>query len=336
MSASSQPSSKRARSQDGGAAASTTAAFDALLARVPAAELRAFSEHVFLALDGGGALAAEAAAEAAREAAVQQLRAVAAGMRAALPVSGSAPGEACTFPPARLNCTERNSAFVDSFLYDDDDVDDLCASEPPRLARSYCTDPRCGYSRATLPLNFLSHSLSVKELEFIFSPRCLGDLTGRTVCDVGSRLGAVLFGGCLLSDAAQLVGVERQSFFCELQRESIQRHGMQARTRVLGADICSGEGRQALRDADVVVLHNVFEFFGDDQEVSAAWECIRSTVSRKGQRLVVIPGLAESMAHLREQPPWQDWVCEIPLVLPSEDGDDDDFTADVHLYAVRG
>ena len=46
--------------------------------------------------------------------------------------------------------------------------------------------------RRCLPLNFLSHSLSVAELGFIFSSRCLGDLQGRTVCDVGSRLGPVL------------------------------------------------------------------------------------------------------------------------------------------------
>ena len=107
------------------------------------------------------------------------------------------------------------------------------------------------------PLNFLSHSLSVAELGFVFSSRVLapaplatahrhaamhcrhkcthwgrdsavsslltspgagglqvfpGGLKGKTVVDVGSRLGAVLYGAALLSDAPTLIGIERTSW----------------------------------------------------------------------------------------------------------------------------
>jgi hypothetical protein len=48
--------------------------------------------------------------------------------------------------------------------------------------------------------------------------RC--SLKGKTVCDVGSRLGPVLYAGHLLSDAKRLVGVERNAWFCQLQVQS--------------------------------------------------------------------------------------------------------------------
>merc|ERR1712159_212973 len=99
-----------------------------------------------------------------------------------------------------------------------------------------------------------------------------GDLTGQVVVDVGSRLGAIIYGGCLLSNATKLVGVERLRFFCELQRQQLRRHGLSTRATVLEADICSDEGRKALREADVVIMHNIFEFFASSQEEAAAWQ----------------------------------------------------------------
>ena len=61
------------------------------------------------------------------------------------------------------------------------------------------------------------------------SAGCLGNIKGRTVCDVGSRLGPVLWGGYHLSEAAKLVGVEMNSWFCDLQRKVVAKHGMSDR-----------------------------------------------------------------------------------------------------------
>jgi hypothetical protein len=94
----------------------------------------------------------------------------------------------CLARRGRSGVASENSVFVDAFLYDDDAVDELCDAR--RLSRCYCPDTT--RPKVCLPLNFLSHSMSVAELGFIFSSRCLGDLQGRTVCDVGSRLGPVL------------------------------------------------------------------------------------------------------------------------------------------------
>ena len=97
---------------------------------------------------------------------------------------------------------------VDAFLYDEADVDDLC--DDGKVPRVYCT--ACG-SHETQPLSapcwraafptsvltlgfadFISHSFSVGELRFIFED-ALGNLKGKTVVDVGSRLGPALYVG---------------------------------------------------------------------------------------------------------------------------------------------
>lgn len=54
---------------------------------------------------------------------------------------------------------------------------------------------------------------------------------------------------------------------------------------VVEADVCSEEGKARLRAADIVVLHNVFEFFGDAEAVGRGWAVVRECVSRKGQVL---------------------------------------------------
>ena len=58
---------------------------------------------------------------------------------------------------------------------------------------------------------------------------------------------------------------------------------------VVEADVCSEEGKARLRAADIVVLHNVFEFFGDAEAVGRGWAVVRECVSRKGQVLPLPP-----------------------------------------------
>ena len=49
--------------------------------------------------------------------------------------------------------------------------------------------------------------------------------------------------------------------------------------------------------ADVVVLHNVFQYFGDADTQRAMWEFIRANVARKGTVIVSVPALAEAVAE---------------------------------------
>lgn len=52
---------------------------------------------------------------------------------------------------------------------------------------------RLGPFSSSPPADFISHSFSVSELQFLFQ-NVLPDLSGRVLVDVGSRLGAVLYG----------------------------------------------------------------------------------------------------------------------------------------------
>ena len=63
----------------------------------------------------------------------------------------------------------------------------------------------------------------------------------------------------MYSRASGLVGVEMNSFFCELQCQVVSKYNMADRVRVVCSDICSQAS--LLQEADVIVLNNVFEFF---------------------------------------------------------------------------
>lgn len=78
----------------------------------------------------------------------------------------------------------------------------------------------------------ISHSLSVAQLQFIFQQLLPQDLSDTTVLDVGSRLGAVLFGGYTLSNTKRLMGIEKQQHYCNIQRDIIATFKMEDRIEV--------------------------------------------------------------------------------------------------------
>ncbi|KAG7252088.1 hypothetical protein CRUP_019944, partial [Coryphaenoides rupestris] len=123
--------------------------------------------------------------------------------------------------PGRLQMQQqpKPAVHVDAFLYGEEEVDSLC--EEGRMSRSYCRT--CG-SHLTAPLEFVSHSFSISELRFLFQ-NVLPDLAGRTLLDVGSRLGAVLYGGYVYSAASRLVGVEISEEFVRLQTGVMEKYG---------------------------------------------------------------------------------------------------------------
>ncbi|KAM9645118.1 uncharacterized protein ACIGJ3_014225 isoform 2-T2 [Trichechus inunguis] len=183
------------------------------------------------------------------------------------------------------------TVHVDAFLYDEDFIDSLC--EEGRMSRNYCMV--CG-SHQTAPLGFISHSFSLTELKFIYH-HVLPDLSGKVLVDVGSRLGAVLYGGYLYSSALQLYGVEMNEDFCQLQEMVIKKYQFTDRVKVLHADICT-QG-SLLQNADVVIMNNVFEYFLNEAEQTRAWEYINHNVRKQGSLLVTVPSLEESLSGLQ-------------------------------------
>ncbi|KAL4613081.1 hypothetical protein GN956_G23064 [Arapaima gigas] len=257
------------------------------------------------------------------------LRGIAKDLRVCLPMEAMFSSESFAIQKAQQNPLPL--VHVDAFLYDEDTVDVLC--EEGKMSRYYCL--HCG-SHRTAPLEFISHSFSTGELKYIFR-HVLPDLTGQMVVDVGSRLGAVLYGGYLYSSAAKLFGVEINAEFIDLQKMVIQKYGFGDRVEVIHADICSQVN--LLQNADVVVMNNVFEYFLELHEQIRAWQCIRHNVRKKGALLVTVPSIKESLTTLQGKKDSVDihqWVEELPVnynLYMGKDGDPDAFK-DIHLYRI--
>ncbi|XP_033892744.3 uncharacterized protein LOC117422159 isoform X2 [Acipenser ruthenus] len=233
------------------------------------------------------------------------LKSIAEDLRSCLPVEAMVKSE-----PRAIQKMQKNpepTIHVDAFLYDEEFVDSLC--EEGKMSRNYCLN--CG-SHNTSPL----------------------DLTGKVLVDVGSRLGAVLYGGYLYSSASQLVGVEINADFCQLQQMAITKYHFKDRIQVVHADICSQSS--LLQNADVIVMNNVFEYFLDAEEQSRAWQCVSQHTRKKGALLLTVPSLQESIERLQFSIQLNQWVEEVPLDYEVYLGQDTDADAlkQVHLYRI--
>ncbi|KAF7651680.1 hypothetical protein LDENG_00107230 [Lucifuga dentata] len=226
----------------------------------------------------------------------------------------------------KMQRRSRPTVHVDAFLYYEDEVDSQC--EKGMMSRSYCVD--CGSYR-TAPLDFVSHSFCIAELQFLFN-NVLPDLTRRLLLDVGFRLGAVLYGGYLYSSASRLVGVEISQEFVRLQKLMVEKYRFSDRVQVLHADISTQD--VLLQNSDVLIM-NVFEFFMEPAEQCKVWRFIMQTFRKKGSLLVTVPSLQEALSALQEalQP---GWVEELPLDYDVYLGKDVDPDAlrQIHLYRV--
>nr|CAD7442103.1 unnamed protein product [Timema bartmani] len=155
------------------------------------------------------------------------LESIAIELRSMVPLEAILPSEHIREPFEDSSYDMQHCIHVDSFLYDDDDFDDMCSDG--KVPRFFCKD--CD-SRNTEPLEVISHSLSRTRLKYIFQAM-LPPLEHLTLLDVGSRLGAVLYGAFLYTNAAKIIGVEINSDFCKLQTETIRKHSMQQTVELL-------------------------------------------------------------------------------------------------------
>ena len=258
------------------------------------------------------------------------LIAIAQELRAKLPTSALVASEAIRWPTEASNeYPESSTVHVDAFLYDDDDVELL--SSQGLLPRSFCKG--CG-SKDTSPLTFISHSLSQRALRFIFTALLPPmEMVGKTVLDVGSRLGCVLYAGLLYSPHAKFFGVEMNRELATLTAETLQKWGLGDRGAVACQDL--RQSQNLVVSANVVVLHNVFQFFLPPQEQAECWLYLKQQVV-PGTLILSSPALPE------QQLPFDatTWVTE----LPSQDkaakyaGSDEELfeeLSNLHLYRVN-
>ncbi|XP_075963393.1 uncharacterized protein LOC142967747 isoform X1 [Anarhichas minor] len=254
------------------------------------------------------------------------LQNIAEDLRGSLPLDAMLSSENTAYN--KMQQCSRPTVHVDSFLYDEDQVDSLC--EEGTMSRSYCLT--CG-SHRTAPLDFISHSFSISELRFLFE-NVLPDLNGRLLVDVGSRLGAVLYGGYVFSSSSQLIGLEISEEFVKLQKNILQKYKMTDRIQVLHTDVLLQN--VLLQKADVLIMNNVFEFFMEPSEQVGAWRLIMENFRKKGSLLVSVPGLQESLNSLQQETLQPGWVEELPVdhsVYLDQDSDPEALRQ-IHLYRV--
>ncbi|XP_022053566.1 uncharacterized protein zgc:109986 isoform X1 [Acanthochromis polyacanthus] len=247
-------------------------------------------------------------------------------LRTRLPLNAMLASE--TTAHLKIQQCSRPTLHVDSFLYDEDQVDSLC--EDGTMSRTFCLN--CG-SQKTAALDFVSHSFSISELRFLFQ-NVLPDLSGRTLVDVGSRLGAVLYGGYVYSSASRLLGLEISEEFVQLQNEMLQKYQLTDRVQVIHADVCTQE--VLLQNTDVLVMNNVFEYFMEPSEQIRAWRFIIQSFRKSGSLLVSTPSLQESLGALQQEALLPGWVEELPVdynVYLGRDSDPENLRQ-IHLYRV--
>ncbi|KAL9648136.1 hypothetical protein ABK040_007501 [Willaertia magna] len=262
-----------------------------------------------------------------------------------------------------------NTLHVDAFIYDDEEMEDLYLQG--KIKRFYCD--KCKSNEFIKDVNVISHSFSLNELAFIFSRHCLNKdfwisksvlerikkskgitsnekidnsslLTRKNVSengivlmDVGSRLGSVLYYAYLFCDQyslKQLIGVEINDYFVQIQKDIVKEFKMEDRISICHQDVL--KSKDLIDKCDVLVMHNVFEWFCSLEDNQKVWKTLREElITKKGTRLITCPSIQQSLtdAGLDNVLSIDGWLKEIPLVYPKdEDGNLE--CQEIHLYEV--
>ena len=95
----------------------------------------------------------------------------------------------------------QNTAHVDAFLYDEADVEEL--TNDGKIPTHFCRN--CG-GKNIGEVELLTHSCGRDDLEFIFDALLPELIGGKVLLDVGSRIGAVLFGAYIYSNSSAIIG----------------------------------------------------------------------------------------------------------------------------------
>ncbi|CAL2042433.1 unnamed protein product [Caenorhabditis brenneri] len=196
------------------------------------------------------------------------------------------------------DCTEINTCEIDSFLYDDEDIEDMVQRDI--LSRTYC--PTCN-SRDTVALNFISHSLSRLQVKFLFDK--LMPSTCQHVLDIGSRLGAVVYGASIFTNGnVSTVGVEMDADYAALALRTIRQFGIK-NVEILRDDI--RHLPHVFKDEQFIVMNNVFSFFLSKTEQEECWEYLH-THMRPGTVLAHHPPIEKITEHLDLSFSVEDWL----------------------------
>lgn len=222
-------------------------------------------------------------------------------IRDRVPFDSILPSENIVPPTVGENsdCDAISTKHIDAFLYDNNEVDDLI--QEGKLDILYCG--KCG-STNTKTYNIISHSMSVTTMVYVFC-NILPPLDGKTVLDVGSRLGAVLYGAHIFSSAQKIIGVEMNKDFCTLQSIIIEKFQMNDRIEIVNKKI--EECPDIVQSSNIIVMNNPFEFYVPESVHTEIWKFLKANI-QKGTILVTRPSLETTFKTLKTGISTKKWV----------------------------
>ncbi|XP_035437477.2 uncharacterized protein LOC118267531 [Spodoptera frugiperda] len=247
-----------------------------------------------------------------------------------VPFEAEMPSEVIKPPTVgnQTDCNETNTCHVDEFLYDDNEVEKLI--KKGKLKKYYCTN--CNH-RDVQELIYISHSMSCQALQYIFKVLLPSDLEEKQILDVGSRLGAVLYGAYYLSNVGTIIGVEMNQECCDVQRRIIEQHSMDTnRIRVVHSDVM--ERSDLVTNSNIIVI-NILEFFVDNEKHKEMWYFFRKYI-KKGSYLVCNRSMTDTFVNLDIFEEFMNWlsVCK-PHQIENEILFDIEDYNDLYLYTVN-
>ena len=243
-----------------------------------------------------------------------------------MPVTGEVQTENISFPKVGefKDCTTFDTAHVDLFLYDDDEVDELV--EEGKLSYNTCT--KCKSSEDVKEVSFISHSLPPDAIKHMLTHMLTDDDTnGKVFLDVGSRTGAILYLANIYRKESfkTITGIELNKELCELQRKVLTQFNI-SDVSIVEGDILKDEGLELLRTSDVIFFNNVFQFFQSEDWQREAWETFSKTL-RKDTIIVTAPSLESTLGDLGMTLTWA-----TPLPIPETDSEE---AAMLHKYKIN-
>ncbi|XP_075976839.1 uncharacterized protein LOC142977045 [Anticarsia gemmatalis] len=228
----------------------------------------------------------------------------------------------------QADCNKTNTCHVDEFLFDEMEVEKLV--KKGKLKRHYCTD--CN-SRNIEDLIYISHSMSRQALQYIFKVLLPSDLEEKQILDIGSRLGAVLYGAYHFSTAGTIVGIEMNKECCDVQQRIIDQFSMDSnRIKVVHSDVM--ERSDLVANSDIIII-NVLDFFMNNEKHKEMWHFFKKHI-KKGTYLVCNRSMSDTLDNLDMFEELMDWlsICK-PNQLENEIFFDMEDCNELFLYTVN-
>ncbi|CAD5229342.1 unnamed protein product [Bursaphelenchus okinawaensis] len=211
---------------------------------------------------------------------VKKLRSISKKLRKNTDISGNLPGEKILWPTegSFSDCDVESTDQVDAFLYDDIELDGL-REKGLLKPEQYCA--RCK-SSDIVENNVISHSLSINELEYLFCDLLplYVDFNGKTLIDIGSRLGAIVYAALLfVPDLAAVKGIEISEGHCKLQKDILKDVDFNNKAEILEGDFRSFS--YELQNANLITMNNVFTFFASPEEQVRCWRSLKDNLKKE-------------------------------------------------------